>query len=212
MKIFKTKERRLLFLVGLYIMGVLASNIMAGKFAGILGWSIPTGVFAFPITFAVTDIINEIWGPEEATNTVYLGFTANIVFILMIAFSVLLPPHELWGNQEAWVAVLGSVPRIAIAGLLTFLVSQNWDVWVYNKLKILTGGKHLWIRNNVSTLTSQLLDTALFTILAFAGSMPLNLMLEITFTQWAVKSILAVVDTPFVYLGVNWLRKAELND
>lgn len=202
-------QKKLLFLVMLFITGTLASNIMAGKLINIFGLVVPAGAIAFPISFAVTDIVNEVWGKDIAKHVVNIGFISSILFTAFIVISVYLPAAPFWELQSEYAAVLSSVPRVAVGGLAAFLVSQNTDVYIYHKLKEIHGDKHLWIRNNVSTMTSQLLDSAIFITIAFYGTMPLSSMVTMIFTQWIVKAVLAAIDTPFVYKGVEWANEYE---
>lgn len=204
-----TKRNKLIWLNGIFIMSILASGIMATKLFGIFGFGIPAGVIVFPLTFLMTDIINEIWGKGEAINTVRIGFVANILFTLFIMISIKLPAFEYWTLQAEYQAILSAVPRITVAGLVSYAVSQSTDVWIYDRLKKAYRGEHLWIRNNVSTMTAQLVDSAIFIFIAFAGTMPVGSLVTTFFNQWIIKLILAALDTPFVYLGVKWVRNSE---
>lgn len=204
-----TKRNKLIWLNGIFIASILASGIMATKLFGIFGFGIPAGVIVFPLTFLMTDIINEIWGKGEATNTVRIGFVANILFTLFIMISIKLPAFEYWALQSEYQAILSAVPRITVAGLVSYVVSQSTDVWIYDRLKKAHRGEHLWIRNNVSTMTAQLVDSAIFIFIAFAGTMPVGSLVTMFFNQWIIKLILAALDTPFVYLGVKWVRNSE---
>ncbi len=201
------KERKLNFLNMLFITAVVASNIMATKLFNLFGIAMPAGVIVFPISFLVTDVINEVWGKNEANNTVKLGFISNLLFTLFIYISIILPPFKFWELQTEFKMVLGSVPRITFAGLASFIVSQTLDVNTFHKLKVKHDGKKLWIRNNVSTITSQLVDSFLFIFIAFAGTMPFLEILKTVFMQWLVKAVLALLDTPFCYAMVRWAKE-----
>lgn len=204
-----TKNRKLQIMTMIFITATLASNVMAGKVVGIAGFQVPAGVVVFPMAFVVTDIVNEIWGPEETRKLVYDGFFASAFFSLAIALAIWIRPADSWNLQAEYAAVLGSVPRIAIGGLVAFLVSQNTDIWVFHTLKKMHGRKHLWIRNTLSTFVSQFLDSLIFIFIAFYGSMPTETIFFMAFNQWLVKAVFALLDTPFVYAGVNWIRKGD---
>lgn len=201
------KERKLNFLNMLFITAVVASNIMATKLFSLFGMAMPAGVIVFPISFLVTDVINEVWGKNEANNTVKLGFISNLLFTLFVYIAIILPPFKFWELQTEFKMVLSSVPRITLAGLASFIVSQTLDVHIFHKLKVKHDGKKLWIRNNVSTITSQLIDSFLFIFIAFVGTMPLLEILKTTFMQWLVKAVLALLDTPFCYAMVRWSKE-----
>lgn len=204
-----TKTRKIMLLNGIFIMATLASNVMAIKMTSIGSISFPAGVYVFPISFLVTDVINEVWGKKEAGFTVKMGFAASIVFTLLTMLAVWLPAAGFWTMQSEYAMVLAAVPRITIAGLTAFVFSQNTDLWIFDKLKVLHKGKHLWIRNNVSTMTAQLLDSLIFIVIAFYGTMPVGALFATVFSQWLVKLVLAALDTPFVYWGVKWAEKGD---
>lgn len=204
-----TKTRKIILLNAVFIMATLASNIMAAKMTTVAGISFPAGVFAFPISFLVTDVINEVWGKKEAGYTVKLGFAASIAFTLFTMLAVWLPAADFWPLQGEFATILAAVPRITIAGLTAFIFSQNTDLWIFDRLKVLHKGKHLWIRNNVSTTTAQLVDSLIFIVIAFYGTMPIEALFAMVFSQWAIKLVLATLDTPFVYWGVKWAKKGE---
>lgn len=204
-----TKTRKIMLLNGIFIMATLASNVMAIKMTSIGSISFPAGVYVFPISFLVTDVINEVWGKKEAGFTVKLGFAASIVFTLLTMLAVWLPAAGFWTMQSEYAMVLATVPRITIAGLTAFVFSQNTDLWIFDSLKALHKGKHLWIRNNVSTMAAQLVDSLIFIVIAFYGTMPVEALFAMVFSQWAIKLVLAALDTPFVYWGVKWAEKGE---
>ena len=204
-----TKARKIILLNAVFIMATLASNIMAAKMTTVAGISFPAGVFAVPICFLVTDVINEVWGKKEAGYTVKLGFAASVAFTLFTMLAVWLPAADFWPLQGEFATILAAVPRFTIGGLTAFLFSQNTDLWIFDRLKALHKGKHLWIRNNVSTITAQLLDSLIFIVIAFYGTMPVAALFTMVFSQWLVKLVLATLDTPFVYWGVKWAEKGE---
>lgn len=200
-------EKKLLFLASLFVTSLLVSNIVAGKLVALGNLIVPAAVFIFPITFLVTDTVSEVWGKKEARSMVWLGFFMSLVMIAFLQLARVLPPAPFWEDQPAFEAILGAVPRIVAASMAAYLVSQLHDVWAFQFWRRLTRGKHLWLRNNLSTATSQLLDSAIFISLAFAGLVEPHLLPGMIFSQFLVKLILAAVDTPFCYLAVNWVRK-----
>ena len=164
--------------------------------------------------FLATDILAENYGKKEAKKAVAIGFfslifTALIMnYILMYtsiqdAFSI-----EMFTNISS---IFKMLPRLALASLVAFFASQSHDVWAFEFWKKkFPGTKNLWIRNNASTLISQSLDTAIFTIIAFWGQMPLNILWQIFATTVILKTVISLIDTPFVYLGVL-IHKKKVN-
>lgn len=203
-------ERKYLYLACLFVTCLLVSNIIASKIVDVWGFLVPAAVFVFPVTFLITDTINEVWGKKKAREIILIGFIMNIVLLLFIQLGRVLPPAPFYEYQEAYEAVLGAVPRVVAASLAAYIISQLHDVWAFNFWRKVTSGKHLWLRNNLSTITSQLLDSVVFISLAFLGQFKYEEILILIFYQFLVKISLAIIDTPFCYLMVKWVRGKEV--
>lgn len=162
------------------------------------GFVLPAAVVAYPITFLMTDVIGEIWGKAEANRTVRNGFICQLISLVLISAAILLPVAPFADNQAAFEGVLGQSFRVVAASMAAYLIAQWNDVFIFHKLKEKYCGKYKWLRNNVSTLLSQLLDTAIFITIAFVGTVP-NIFTMIL-SQYAVKASYALLDTPFFYL------------
>jgi len=191
----------------IFATSLIISNVLAGKLIMLFNWAVlPAAVVAYAITFLCTDIVDEIWGKEEAHRTVKYGFIAQIFACFLILMGKYLPvaPFAI-ETQKAYEVLLGQNWRIVIASLTAYVVSQNLDVIIFNRIGVLTKGNKKWIRNNVSTITSQLIDTSIFITIAFAGRVPNIVMMIIA--QYLIKVILALADTPIFYL----LTKKEHN-
>ncbi len=189
------------------------SNIIASKIVfldtGVLEVTIPAAVFVFPVTFLVTDTINEIWGKQKAREIIWIGFIMNLVMVIFLYLGQLLPPAPFWEGQEAYEKILGAVPRMVAASMAAYIFSQLHDVWAFHYWKRFTRGRHLWLRNNLSTISSQLIDTVIFITIAFAFVEPWSEVMMLIIYQYLVKLIIAAVDTPLCYLLVGWIRKRE---
>lgn len=202
--------RKLILLVGLFIIALTTSNIISTKIFMIGGIALTVGIVAYPITFLISDTISEVWGKRTARQMVMAGLFANIVMLILLYFARILPPAPFWPNQEAFDLILGGVPRVVLASLLAYIVSQTYDVWSFHYWKDKTSGKHLWLRNNASTMVSQLFDSIIFVTVAFYGLMPNEAVLSMIAVQYIVKFGIALIDTPFCYALVNWAKKEEL--
>ena len=154
----------------LFITFLLLSNVMASKIVSLFGLIVPAAIIAYPVTFLFTDVVAEVEGKESARKLVMTGFYLSLVMAALLFAARLLPPAPFWPFQEAWDRILGATPRIVAASMLAYLVSQNHDVWSFHWWKGKTGGRHLWLRNKLSTAVSLLLDSALFITIAFWGS------------------------------------------
>lgn len=198
---------KLVMLASIFVGGMITANFASVKIAQIGWFTIPAGTLTFAITFLCTDIIADVWGKRAAHQVVTAGFVANLISLVAIRLYIEVPFPEFWGMQKEYAMVFGSNARIVIAGLVTYIVSQHIDVALFLWIKSRTGEKKLWLRNNVSTITSQLIDTVLFTVLAFAGTMSVADLVNMIVSLYLFKVLIALGDTPFCYLGVKWASR-----
>lgn len=199
--------RTFITLVTVFVTSLVISNVIATKLIDIGGFIVPAGVVAYPITFLMTDVIGEVWGKKIVTKVVWVGFFCSILAMVLGFLAAMLPAASFYENQEFFAGLFGKVGRITGASLIAYLISQLNDVYVFHKLKEMTKGKHLWLRNNVGTISSQFFDTTIFITIAFYGSIPNDVLIPMIFSQWMVKALIALIDTPFCYLLVNWSRR-----
>lgn len=185
---------------------LVIANIIAVKPVSLNGWIVPAGTVAYPFTFLVTDTISELYGRKVATRIVWYGFALSIAMVLLVFIGKVLPGAAFWEDQSSYETILGSVPRIVLGSMIAYIISQHGDVLLFHRLRRLTTGRHLWLRNNASTIVSQGVDTALFISIAFAGTVPGDTLLNMMGTQYAIKLGVAVVDTPLVYALVRFIR------
>lgn len=195
----------------------MAANLMGTKiipFFAVGGFTFTgsVGILLFPLSFLVTDIMVEIWGPKAVRPLV--GATVAILFVILgvTAVATLLPPAERFAElDEAYSTIFRSSLRIIAASIVAFALSQSHDVWAFELWKQATGGRMLWLRNNASTVVSQLIDTVVFMLIAFWGTtdrftLPFVLGSMVP-PYYALKVLTAAADTPLVYLGVKLIRK-----
>lgn len=166
--------------------------------------------------FLATDILAENHGKKEARKAVAIGFFSLIFTALIMNYILMYTSIEdafsvaMFENIKN---IFKMLPRLALASLVAFFVSQNHDVWAFEFWKKkFPGTKNLWIRNNASTIISQSLDTAIFTLIAFWGQMPVNVLWQIFVTTVILKTVISLIDTPFVYLGVLIHKKRTTNE
>lgn len=195
----KKTNDNLIAINAVFIMSLLIANVVAGKVVDLFGFIVPAAVVAYGITFLCTDVINEIWGKEEAQKTVKLGLKIQLASTALILLAIWSPPAVFAVDfNAAFKTVLGQNVRVVFASLTAYTISQAHDVISFNFWRNKTKGKHKWLRNNASTLVSQIIDTAIFITIAFWGMVP-NLLWMII-SQYIVKAIIALLDTPFFYL------------
>lgn len=187
-------------LLALYVTLVVAGAVFASKTLafdfGFAEFFAPGAVLFFSVTFLLTDIVNEKFGKREVYRMIALGFMAQIAFLVFSYLVLRSASAPFFTNQAAFDAVFALVPRIALAGLVAFLVSELLDANLFQWFRNLTGGKHLWMRNAFSSLPAMAIDSAVFVTLAFWGVMPvIPLVIGLTVTKWLV----GIVDIPFMY-------------
>lgn len=195
----------LLFLATFYGGLLVVTNAIGAKLIEIGPFVASATVFVYAFSFLITDVVSEIYGKKAANLFVWYGFITVIIAVVLFQLALWAPVAPFFEAQESYEEVFASSWRVLVGGLVAYLVSQFNDVWVFHKVKKATGGKHLWLRNNVSTIGSQMIDTIIFITIAFYGVVPDLLSLMIG--QYVIKLIIAVLDTPFIYLAVAFLRK-----
>lgn len=198
----------LLYLNGLFVGLLILANIVAVKLFAIGDFAIlPAAVVIYIFTYPIIDVIVEVYGKEQAKQTVRAGLVTQIAALIFISITVALPSASFWGGQESFETILNGSLRVIAASLIAYFISQNVDVVLFDRLKAKHGAKKLWLRNNVSTMGSQLLDTSLFITIAFIGTVPITVLLGMIVTQYIVKFLASIATTPFVYAAVYGIRK-----
>jgi hypothetical protein len=190
---------------------VIAANIQVIKTIEILGVTATLGNIVYASSFLITDILSENYGTQAARRVVYYGLAVIVGFTLLMNLALLFEPAADDFAHESLEVIFGFLPRVAAASLAAYLVSQLHDVWAYAfwKRRFDRIGQ-IWIRNNLSTMVSQLVDTVVFTTIAFAGVFSLGVFAEIVLTTYLLKLIVAAADTPFVYLATHWVRREKV--
>lgn len=199
-----------LFVTCLLISSVTALKLWSVSIAGYV-LIIPVGTSLFAITFPCTDLVTEIWGRRYALFVVLLGLGARLIALSFFTFAVWVEPVRFSENQEAYASILASSTSIILAGIIAYVVSQTLDVFIFDHFRRRHAGKNrLWIRNNLSTFTSQFIDSFLFVLIAFGPSLEAGQIISVVSSQIVVKWTIAVVDTPVIYffrnitLGNRW--------
>ncbi len=199
---------RLFGIIGLYVwtaVAVILANIQVMKTVQVFGLVTALGNVIYASLFLVTDIINENHSKEEAQKAVWIGFFVLIAATIIMQLTIQFIPDESDFLSEHLTKIFSFLPRIAFASLVAYIISQSHDVWFFAKLKKKHKKKYLWLRNNLSTITSQSLDNIVFTLIAFVGLFSWSIIGQIFLTSLILKIIVAACDTPFVY----WARKIK---
>jgi len=197
-------------LLGVFIASLMAANFLGGKITMIAGISVSVGIFAYPLSFVVTDIVEEVLGREKTKNFVLAGFIGLVLALGLTLLSVAMPAADRYSYNNEYKLIFSSSIRMILASLVAFSLSQSHDIWAFNFWKNKTKGKFLWLRNNLSTIVSQFIDTTIFMFIAFYAITPkftVGFIFSLIIPYWLFKVVFALLDTPFVYLGVKWLKQ-----
>jgi uncharacterized integral membrane protein (TIGR00697 family) len=188
---------------------LITANVIAVKLVSVFGLVLPAGVFVFPLSYIFGDALTEVYGYAQARRAIWLGFACNLLAVVAIELGRVLPAASLWRQQAAYEAILGYAPRLLAASFAAYLLGEFVNSFVLARLKVLTEGRWLWLRCWSSTLLGQLLDTAVFITVAFAGTVPTAALAGLIAGQWAVKAAYEIIATPFTYLVVGYLKRHE---
>jgi len=207
------------FLVSLYIFCIVVSELMGGKTFVILNGPIKlnasVAIFLMPIIFSVNDIITEVFGAERTRSVIRSGLTIIVFLVLFATLATILPPSSRFAlTESAYDVIFKQSIRISLASLTAFALADFLDVLIFVKIRKTLGKKALWFRNNLSNIVSQFCDTFIFMTLAFYAfdKSPANnfaFLFSLILPYWFLKCFMSVIETPFVYLGVRWLKKTS---
>ena len=195
--------------VALFVTTLITANITAVKLIGFFGLVLPAAVVIFPVSYILGDVLTEVYGYRAARRVIWLGFFCNLLAVAAIYLGGILPAAPVFEAQAAYERILGYTPRLLAASFLAYLVGEFANAIVLARMKVATNGRFLWSRTIGSTLVGQGLDSVVFILLAFAGTIPASVMLAAVVTQWLFKSAYEALATPITYFVVNRLKRAE---
>ena len=205
------KDRFYIILAGIFIASLVTCNLIANKFVTVnLGFKVfivSAGILPYPLTFLVTDLISEIYGQKKANLMVFSGFVASIFVLsfLWLGAQFNSIPNSIV-DDFTYNAVFQNAWRLITASMIAYLFAQFIDVRIFHFWKKLTNGKHLWLRNNGSTIASQLIDTTLVISILFVGVWDTNQILSAIIDGWIFKMLIALLDTPIIYVVIYLLK------
>lgn len=187
---------------GLFVwiaIATIISNIQTVKIVNIFGVETSLGNVLYGSTFLATDILNEYYGKEEARKSIYYGFTSMVVMTLLMSISLLFNPSVNDFASDSLNLIFTLNIRITIASIVGFCVSQFLDTWTFQYIK--QHNDKLWVRNNLSTMISQVFDTVLFVTISYIGTVPFSTIIQLMMSMYVFKFFIAIFDTPFMYLS-----------
>ncbi|MBR9825978.1 MAG: queuosine precursor transporter [Alphaproteobacteria bacterium] len=216
----------LFFTVGLFMVSLVVAAVTAVKIQSIdiFGFVllVPAGSLAFGLTYLATDVISEVWGRASALMVLLAGLALRFVMLLLFLYAMygeyvfgFIGVAESWSpeRQDAFLSILGSSNRINIAGMIAFAISALTDIYIFDRLRRLQAGKNrLWLRNNISTMVSQILNSTVFVIAAFGWTMGWGAIGSLILGQIVIKLAVAAIDTPLIYFLRNLALGRKLFD
>jgi queuosine precursor transporter len=198
------------FVMAAFVAILLLSNLIgAAKLADVGGYIFGAGILFFPLGYVIGDVLTEVYGYARARRVIWVGFVALLFMAFMSWVVVALPPASGWEGQAAYESVFGQVWRIVFASITAFWAGEFVNSYVMARMKIWTGGHHLWSRTIGSTVVGQGVDSLIFYPLAFWGVWSNTQVITVMITNWLLKVGWEVVLTPVTYAVVGWLKRKE---
>ncbi len=194
----------------IFVTCLLLSNLIAGKMWAVTeNITLPAAVILFPLTYIIGDVFTEVYGFRKARTVIWLGFACSFFAVLIYLITIALPHPGYWENQDAYAAVMGTTPRVAIASFAGYLFGEFSNSIILSRLKVATKGKNLWMRTILSTVVGEGLDSVIFIMISFWGTMDNFVVLQMILFQYLFKVSYEVIFTPLTYLVVKAIKKAE---
>ena len=209
------KDQLFIILSGVFVASLVTCNLIANKFVTVdLGFKVfivSAGILPYPLTFLVTDLISELYGQKKANLVVFSGLIASLfvlIFLWLGGMFNAIPDSVV--DDVTYNSVFRNAWRLIAASMVAYLVAQFIDVRIFHFWKRLTNGKHLWLRNNASTIASQLVDTTLVICILFIGVWSSSQIFSAIIDGWLFKMLMAFIDTPIIY-GIIHLLKGKVD-
>jgi uncharacterized integral membrane protein (TIGR00697 family) len=190
-------------------LAIVLANLQGPKLTVIFGLQTSLGVIFYSSIFFATDVLSENYGKEAANKAVRMGFAVSVIVLIMLSIALMYLPSNKPETAEfaasihgAFETIVNFTPRFIFGSLLAYYISQHFDVWAFHKIKSMTGDRWLWLRNNGSTLASQVVDTTIYSLVAWWGLVDLTTALALGAAKYVFKVVIAAIDTLFIY----WAR------
>ena len=191
---------------------IILANLQGPKLTVIFGLETTLGVIFYSTIFFATDVLSENYGRAEANKAVRMGFAVSVVVLVMMSLAMMYQPSDRQfaiDVHEAFGTILNFTPRFILGSLLTYYISQSFDVWAFHRIKQMTGDKWLWLRNNGSTMSSQIVDTILYSLIVWWGTVDLITAFKLGAAKYLFKVVIAMIDTAFLYWARGVFRQRE---
>ncbi len=208
-KDFMKKKNFLPVLSGLFIGVLLLSNILAAKMVQIGPFVFDGGTLLFPFSYIFGDVLVEVYGYKDTRNVIWTGFAMLIFMALQIWFIGMLPAEGSWQLQSDFNNILLQMPRITAGSMCGYFMGSYSNAAILSKMKIITQGKHLWMRTITSTIVGEFLDSIIFVLIAFGGVYSTGILAIMAFSNYLFKTVIEIVFTPLTYGIVHFFKKHD---
>jgi uncharacterized integral membrane protein (TIGR00697 family) len=196
-------------LMASFVAVLIISNIASTKILTFWKFTFDGGTILFPLSYIFGDILTEVYGYRNSRKVIWTGFFCALLMSLVLWIVQVLPPAADWTNQQAFECILGFIPRIVAASLLAYVAGEFINSIILSKLKIKTKGRYLWVRTIGSTLVGEGIDTAIFCLVAFWGTLPSSLLISVIGSNYIFKCMVEIIFTPVTYQMVGFLKRKE---
>jgi hypothetical protein len=204
------QQRNIILLSGLFIASLVTANMIGSKLVVVFGITVSIGAFIIPVTFVLTDLMTELYGKKLVSTVVFIGVFIQLYVLALVWLGGLIPSAASRNLDLAYAQMFSLTPRMIVASIIAYTISQVLDIKIFLWIKKKTQGKHLWLRNNVSSMLSLLLDSFVFIFIFLYGILPIPELVKTSFSIFLIKILMTVCDTPFVYLGKYCLEEKSL--
>ena len=195
-----------------FVSVLLISNVASTKIVDLKWFTFDGGTLLFPLSYIFGDILTEVYGYKNSRSVIWMGFFMALLMSIIFIVVGKLPAASGWNNQTAYDAILGLTPRIVCASLIAYFFGEFSNSFILAKMKILTKGKWLWTRTIGSTVVGELVDSALFIMIAFFGILPGSLLVTLIISNYLFKTVVEILFTPITYKVIKFLKVKESED
>ncbi len=195
-----------------FVSVLLISNVASSKIVDLKWFTFDGGTLLFPLSYIFGDILTEVYGYKRSRSVIWLGFFMALLMSIVFIIVGKLPSASGWNNQAAYDVILGLTPRIVLASLIAYFFGEFSNSFVLAKMKILTKGRWLWTRTIGSTIVGELVDSAIFIVIAFLGILPNSLLITLIISNYIFKTVVEILFTPVTYKVVKFLKVKEGED
>jgi queuosine precursor transporter len=202
------KERVYVLLTAMFVAALIAGDFIGGKFFNLAGRTFSAGIIPFPLTFVLTDVVNEFYGKDGARRLTYVGLAAAAFVWLVINLALALPTStESPITDEVFRSAFGTSARLYVASLSAYVIGQLLDISIFGVLRRASGERLLWLRSTGSTVLSQAIDSLSVSFVFLVGTRPLSFIVSNAANNYVGKLLMAVLLTPLIYLGHTVLHR-----